>query len=78
MEKGKQELALGISLNGVDPQNHLAAEGKGAFAVNSNLTHILLWSCSLFPQQAPNVVPCRSQLGPLGLCVRPGIKIKIL
>lgn len=30
----------------------------------------LLWFYPLFPQEAPSVMPPRTQLGPLGLCVK--------
>lgn len=70
MQREKQGLGLGIGFSGVGPRSPVAAEGKAAFTVNSDMTRI----CSgrawpLLPQQAPNVVPPRTQLGPRGLCV---------
>lgn len=51
MERKKQDLALGIGLHGVGPQNHMAAEGKGAFTVNSSLTHICSGHVLCFPSK---------------------------
>lgn len=52
------------------PQTRVAAEGEGQLTV-SNVTHI----CS---GRVPNVVLPRTQLGPLGLCVKARNKDSII
>lgn len=74
-EREKRDLALGIGLHGVGPQNRVAADGKGVLTLKSNLIHIYSGHVLCFPSKPQMLCHPEHSRGPWTSVSRPGIMI---
>lgn len=71
-------LGLGNHLSWSGPTELHGCRREGSVDSELQPDPHLFWLCPLLPQKAPNVVPPRTRLGPLGLCVKASNKDSVV